>query len=131
MPRGNPQNLKSINDRTTEEAQAIRSKAGIASGKKRRDKKNLRIALEALLEKIQTDPETGKRGTGAQLITAKLFQQALEGNVKAFEVLRDSVGQKPIEKVMISEVEQEVIDEVECAVYDEEGNDDAVTESGD
>lgn len=132
MPRGNPQNLKSINDRTTEEAQAIRSKAGIASGKKRRDKKNLRIALEALLEKIQTDPKTGKRGTGAQLITAKLFQQALEGNVKAFEVLRDSVGQKPIEKVMISEVEQDVIDEVECAVYDdEEGNDNAVTESGD
>lgn len=132
MPRGNPQNLKSINDRTTEEAQAIRSKAGIASGKKRRDKKNLRIALEALLEKIQTDPETGKRGTGAQLITAKLFQQALEGNVKAFEVLRTTVGQDPVQKLMISEVDQTVIDEVECAVYeDEEGNDDAVTESGD
>ena len=131
MPRGNPQNLKPNSERTAEEIKALTSKAGIASGKARRDKKNLRIALEALLEKKQTDPETGKRGTGAELITAKLFQQALEGNVKAFETLRDTVGQKPIEKVMISEVEQEVIDEVECAVYDEEGNDDAVTESGD
>ena len=131
MPRGNPQNLKPNSERTAEEVKALTRKGGIASGKARRDKKNLRIALEALLEKKQTDPETGKRGTGAELITAKLFQQALEGNVKAFEVLRDSVGQKPVEKVMISEVEQEVIDEVECAVYDEEGNDDAVTESGD
>ena len=52
--------------------------------------------------------------------------------MKAFETLRDTVGQKPIEKVMISEVEQSVIDEVESAVYeDEEGNDNAVTESGD
>ena len=131
MPRGNPQNLKPNSERTAEEVKALTRKGGIASGKARRDKKNLRIALEALLEKKQTDPETGKRGTGAELITAKLFQQALEGNVKAFETLRDTVGQKPVEKVMISEVEQEVIDEVECAVYDEEGNDDAVTESGD
>lgn len=132
MPRGNPQNLKPNCERTAEEVKALTRKGGIASGKARRDKKNLRIALEALLEKKQTDPETGKRGTGAELITAKLFQQALEGNVKAFETLRDTVGQKPIEKVMISEVEQSVIDEVESAVYeDEEGNDNAVTESGD
>lgn len=131
MPRGNPQNLKPNSERTAEEVKALTSKGGRASGKARRDKKNLRIALEALLEKIQTDPETGKRGTGAQLITAKLFQQALEGNVKAFETLRDTVGQKPVEKVMISEVEQDVIDEVECAVYDDEGNDNAVTESSD
>ena len=119
MPRGNPQNLKSINERSTEEAQAIRSKAGKASGKARRDKKNLRLALEALLEKLQTDPETGKRMTGAQLITAKLFQQAAEGNVKAFEVLRTTVGQDPVQKVMLAEVDQAVIDEVESAVYGE------------
>lgn len=116
MPRGNPQNLKPNSERTAEEVKALTSKGGRASGKARRDKKNLRIALEALLEKIQTDPETGKRGTGAQLITAKLFQQALEGNVKAFETLRDTVGQKPVEKVMLAEVEQSVIDEVEAMV---------------
>lgn len=130
MPRGNPQNLKPNSERTAEEIKELTRKAGIASGKARRDKKNLRLALEALLEKKTTDPETGKRGTGAELITAKLFQQALEGNVKAFETLRDTVGQKPVEKVMISEVEQDVIDEVECAVYDdEEGNDNAVTQT--
>lgn len=124
MPRGNPQNLKPNSERTAEEVKALTRKGGIASGKARRDKKNLRIALEALLEKKQTDPETGKRGTGAELITAKLFQQALEGNVKAFEVLRTTVGQDPVQKLMISEVDQNVIDEVESAVYeDEEGTD--------
>lgn len=122
MPRGNPQNLKPNSERTAEEVKALTSKGGRASGKARRDKKNLRIALEALLEKIQTDPETGKRGTGAQLITAKLFQQALEGNVKAFEVLRTTVGQDPVQKLMISEVDQNVIDEVENAVYNNDEN---------
>lgn len=120
MPRGNPQNLKSINERTTEEAQEIRSRAGKASGKARRDKKNLRIALEALLEKLQDDPEGGKRKTGAQLITAKLFQRALEGDVRAFETLRDTVGQAPVQKVMLAEVDAEVIAEVESAVYEDE-----------
>lgn len=122
MPRGNPQNLKPNCERTAEEVKALTRKGGIASGKARRDKKNLRIALEALLEKKQTDPETGKRGTGAELITAKLFQQALEGNVKAFEVLRTTVGQDPVQKLMISEVDQNVIDEVEQAVYSEDEN---------
>lgn len=123
MPRGNPQNLVSNAERTAERVRENASKAGKASGKARRDKKNLRLALEALLEKKTTDPETGAKMTGAELITLKLYEQAVQGNVKAFEVLRDSIGQKPIEKVMLAEVDQTVIDEVESAVYDgEEGN---------
>jgi hypothetical protein len=124
MPRGNPQNLKSNRERTEENVREITRKGGIASGKARRDKKNLRLALEALLEKRAVDPDTGRKMTGAELITLKLYEQAVQGNVKAFEVLRDSIGQKPIEKVMLAEVDQTVIDEVESAVYDdgEEGN---------
>lgn len=123
MPRGNPQNLVSNAERTAERVRENASKAGKASGKARRDKKNLRLALEALLEKKTTDPDTGVKMTGAELITLKLYEQAVQGNVKAFEVLRDSIGQKPIEKVMLAEVDQTVIDEVESAVYDgEEGN---------
>jgi hypothetical protein len=124
MPRGNPQNLKSNRERTEENVREITRKGGIASGKARRDKKNLRLALETLLEKRAVDPDTGRKMTGAELITLKLYEQAVQGNVKAFEVLRDSIGQKPIEKVMLAEVDQTVIDEVESAVYDdgEEGN---------
>lgn len=123
MPRGNPQNLTFNTGKTQEELREHLSKAGKASGKARRDKKNLRLALEALLEKKTTDPETGAKMTGAELITLKLYEQAVQGNVKAFEVLRSTIGQDPVQKLMVAEVDQTVIDEVESAVYDgEEGN---------
>lgn len=94
------------------------SKGGNASAEARRQKKNLRLALEMLLEKDFKDKE-GKTITGAEAITAKLFQQAMNGNVKAFETLRDTVGQKPVERIMVAEVEQSVIDEVEAAILDD------------
>ena len=131
MPRGNPQNLKSNRERTEENVREITRKGGIASGKARRDKKNLRLALEALLERRATDPDTGKKMTGADLITLKLYEQAVQGNVKAFEVIRETIGQNPVQKVMLAEVDADVIAEVEGAVYeDEEGTDDVDTETG-
>lgn len=98
---------------TAEEA----SKGGKASAEARRKKRDLRAALEALLEhEIKQGNEVV---TGAQMLSARLYKEALQGNVRAFEVLRDTVGQKPVEKVMIAEVDQSVIDEVEKAVLDE------------
>lgn len=104
-------------DQSREEAAKNGSKGGIASGEARRQKKNLRLALEMLLEKDFKDKD-GNIVSGAEAITAKLFQQAMNGNVKAFGMLRDTVGQKPVEKIMVAEVEQDVIDEVERAVLD-------------
>lgn len=88
---------------------------GIASGIARRDRKNLRLCLEALLEKEMTT-RSGESMSGAEAITAKLFEQALKGNVKAFETLRSTVGQDPVQKIMVADVEQSVIDEVEAMV---------------
>jgi len=79
---------------TAEEA----SKGGKASAEARRKKRDLRAALEVLLEREVTDGNGGTI-TGAQALTARLYKEALKGNVKAFEVLRDTVGQKPVEKV--------------------------------
>lgn len=93
-------------------------KGGIASGKARAEKRDLRKALELLLEQTYTDKK-GVTRTGAQAITEKLFAEVMKGNVKAFEVLRDTVGQKPVEKVMLAEVDQKVIEEVERAVIGE------------
>lgn len=113
------QNLIPQSERTKEEQREIARQGGIASGKARAEKRDLRKALEMLLEKEFTD-KNGNVATGAQAITAKLFEQAMRGNVKAFETLRDTVGQKPIEKVMLAEVDQNVIDEVEKMVLEEE-----------
>jgi len=73
-------------------------KGGINSGKARREKRDLRKALELLLEKDCMD-EKGQIVSGTEAITAKLFEQALKGNVKAFETIRSTVGQDPVQKV--------------------------------
>ena len=49
-------------------------------------------------------------------MSASLLRQAMMGNTKAYEIIRDTIGEKPVEKVMFAEVEQSVIDEVEAAV---------------
>ena len=90
------------------------SKGGKRSGEVRRQKRDLRRALEMLLEK---DYKT-KSGTvsGTEAITAKLFEQAMKGNVKAFETIRATVGQDPVQKVQVDEVNQDVVKEVEKIV---------------
>lgn len=60
-------------------------------------RKTLRESLEILLE------QTDENGISNQdKITLALFSQAQEGNVKAYEVLRDTIGQKPLERIAAS-----------------------------
>ena len=94
----NEQNLKSFSERTEKEQREIQQKGGIASGEARRRKRDLRLALEMLLEKEYTDKK-GNVATGAEAISTKLFEQAMKGNVKAFETIRSTVGQDPVQKV--------------------------------
>lgn len=113
----NEQNLLKGDDRhkfTLEEA----SKGGRASAKSKRDKKDLRKALEILLEKNFTD-RSGKKLSGADALSVKLFEQAMAGSVKAFLAIRSTVGQDPVQRVMVSEVDQATIDEVERMVLNE------------
>lgn len=95
------------------------SMGGKASGEARRKKRDLRLALEMLLEKDYKD-KNGNTISGTEAVTAKLFEQAMKGNVKAFETLRSTVGQDPVQKIAIAEVTQDVIDEVEAAVLEKD-----------
>ena len=96
----NEQNLIKNEDLTPKQRRENASKAGKASGKARRNKKLLRECLEILLEK-KMKGKNGETITGAEALTTKLFSEALKGNVKAFEVIRDTAGQKPVEKVQM------------------------------
>lgn len=95
------------------------SMGGKASAEARRKKRDLRMALEMLLEKEYTDNQ-GKKITGTEAITAKLFQQAMRGNIRAFETIRSTVGQDPVQKITVAEINQDIIDEVENAVLNQE-----------
>lgn len=95
------------------------SKGGKASAEARRKKRDLREALEMLLEKEFTD-KNGVSKSGTEVITAKLFEQAAKGNVKAFETIRATVGQDPVQKVMVAEVDNDVISEIENMVLNDD-----------
>ena len=112
------ENLISLADRTTEEQHEIATKGGIASGIARNKKKLLRECLEELLSKEMKD-KNGNTASGAEVLATKLFQQALQGNIKAFEVVRDTAGQKPAERVVVSNIDPDVIDQVERMVNDD------------
>ena len=111
----NIDNLVPNEDRTPEERRENARKAGIASGVARRKKRDLREACLAILE-TEITTKTGDKMTGSEAMVAKLFQQAMKGNIKAFIALRDTAGQKPVEKLVVADVDQSVINEVESMV---------------
>lgn len=115
----NEQNLIPTTKRSKDEARENSRKGGIASGIARRQKRDLRRALEALLDKNMGRNKDGEEVSGAEALALKQFEKALKGDTRAFEVIRDTAGQKPVEKVMIAEVDQDIIDEVEKAVLEE------------
>ena len=91
------------------------SMGGKASAEARRKKRDLRNAIEILLE-TDIKGKNGEIKSGAEAIAIAQFQKALRGDTRAFEILRDTAGQKPVEKVMVAEVEQSTLDEIEDLV---------------
>lgn len=105
----NDENLVSLADRTTSERREIAIKGGKASGEARRNKKMLRDCIDYLLEREDKTVlnENGIPMSGAEQLAYNLFVKALgepdtAKAAKAFEVLRDTAGQKPVEKVQMN-----------------------------
>lgn len=82
----NERNLKTP---TTEEARERGRKGGKASAAARARRKTLKEELLLLLSEGDTQ----------QSVTVALLQKAMSGDVKAFEVLRDTIGEKPVDEV--------------------------------
>ena len=109
----NLDNLMSIDEvnsrRTREQHSKDSSKAGKASAKKRKQMKTFKELCNSFLDsKITTDDIKEKMKSYGiadadvsykMAMVVAMTNQALKGNVKAFEVLRDTIGEKPIEQV--------------------------------
>lgn len=110
MPRGdNPnsrKNLKTFDTRSKEEVREINARGGRASGETRRRRKTLREELLAMLED----------GDMQESITLALLQQAKEGNTKAYEIVRDTIGEKPTEKIAVSTLNEDSISKLQDAI---------------
>ena len=109
------ENLKPINERTAEEQREICSKGGKARVEQKRQRKNLKETVLALLESnVSVDLAKKYLGDDAkilenenismqELLSLRLMTALLEdGNAKAYEVLRDTSGQKPREELQVS-----------------------------
>ena len=82
----------------------------------RKENADLRRMAAAWMETNIGVDNAGNPMTGAQMMIAVAAKQISKGNPRFWELLRDTAGYKPVDKVMIAEVEQSVIDEVEMMV---------------
>ena len=109
----NEQNLKPCEHKFTQEEA---KKGAQKSAEARRKKRDLKLAIQALLEADIKDKKTGETMSGAEALAVAQFRKAMKGDTKAFEVLRDTSGQSVVQKVAIAEVDNDIIQEIEDIV---------------
>ncbi len=98
-------NLRKNTELTSEERRARASKAGKASVKARRRKKELKQLLEIALSQPQTENPSEDNYMG---ITVAIINKALQGDVRAYGMIRDTLGQKPEEKIEVKNLDIEI-----------------------
>ena len=113
------ENLIPANKRSKEEVRKNSAKGGRKSGEVRRQKKLLKDCLDELLQR-EWENRQGEKMSGSEAISVAVFKKALAGDIKAYEVVRDTAGQKPVDKIMLAEVDQTTINEVESMVLGED-----------
>lgn len=93
---------------TVEEA----SKGGKASAESRAARKTFREGLLLLLNEPLKDKE-GKASsrTTQDAIIAALVKKAASGDTRAFEMIRDTIGEKPVQDVAITTGDFSALDE--------------------
>lgn len=93
------ENLIPLNERTKDEQRKIQKKGGIASGKVRREKADLKKKVNQILEMDVFSPqlkerleEQGLSATNQTAIATVLLQKALKGDMRAIELLAKMNG---------------------------------------
>ena len=94
----NEQNLIPNSERTPSELREMARNGGLASGEARRKRKTLKEELLLIL----------CDGDIQEKISLALINEAINGNnagsvTKAFEVIRDTIGERPVEKVQATQ----------------------------
>lgn len=96
----NEQNLRAP---TTAEARERGRKGGKASAAKRAERKTFREGLLLLLnEPLKDKAGNPTTNTTQDAIIAALVKRAANGDTRAFEMIRDTIGEKPVQDVKVS-----------------------------
>lgn len=86
---------------------------GRASGEARRRKKALRELVQEAFAQTVRNNATGQDMRTDEAMVLKQVQKALEGDTKAFIVLRDTAGELPVQRIESVEIPPEVYERVE------------------
>ena len=113
----NEQNLRPSEHKFTQEEA---KRGGINSGKARRKRKAFAEAFETLLQREFSD-HNGNRMQGVEAVAAKVFKEAMDGDMRAVQFLRDTVGEMPVQRIETTEITPETYERVQRAL---EGLDD-------
>ena len=97
-------NIENLRTPSTEEAREMQLKSAQKRSQNIKERKLIRAVIEERLGNEDLEE-----------IVDNLIARAKE-NSKDFETLQAAIGQKPIDKVMVADVDQSVIDEVESMV---------------
>lgn len=126
MPSGNNEGFRrgknSFERMTPEQRAEIGRKGGEKSQENRRKRKEMKETLDILLNmpmkkgKVYTAEDIksfadlkGKNITIDQALMVCLIQKALRGDLNAISMVRDTVGEKPTEKVEVKDVTPVII----------------------
>lgn len=114
MPRGQHPNSKKA---LKEHQKPMNSERQAKALETRAKTKAFREELNAELAMIVRE-KSGKESVAKSAIAKQLVNQALRGNLKAFELIRDTIGEKPADNIVLFEADPTVITEIETMVYD-------------
>lgn len=120
MPKGdNPNSKKAL----IESTKATKFKKGYKRTKESIEKQKKTMAekrsFKELMQLALSQEVTDKKGdkmSAKEAMIIKAVVDAVKGDRFAREFCRDTVGEKPVERVMVAEVSQDIIDEVEKMV---------------
>lgn len=105
----NEENLIPFDQRTESEQREIRSKGGKASGQSRREKKLFKDLFKEMLDDTETDLD-GEMMVTRKAVVKKAFKYLTDPDidldakdyVRVMEFIRDTIGEKPSDKVDLS-----------------------------
>lgn len=100
-------NMQNLRTPSTEQAREMQKKSAEKRSQNIKERKLIRQVIEERLG-----------GEDLEEIVDNLIDRAKRDS-KDFEVLQSALGQKPVEKVVVSEIDVDVIDEVERMIKDD------------
>lgn len=120
--KNNEENLVPFQDMTVEKQREIARQGGIASGKARKEKKlikdNIALLFSLPIKSKKTQEQLRELGieenemNNQMALVIAMYQKALKGDVQAFNTLRDTLGQKPVEVQEVREVPK-IVDDID------------------